>query len=339
MTMHSNIMEQLPNWWIGVIEDRNDPEMLGRARVRIHGSHTDDLVAIPTKSLPWAWPVLPFGSNQTDFKSPPQEGTWVFGIFRDGPARQEPFVLGVLQGKNAAEAISEATGFTDVRAPEDIANSPSLPGETPKAGPRYTGDLDTSPLSRGIENAILKTSRGKTAPLDSYDGTWEAPLEGGAPKYPYNTVTETESGHTVEYDDTPGAERICIRHRNGSSIEIQPGSMTTRIVGDGYEIVTGDKYLHIAGGLNVTIVGDAAVKVTGSMKAKIAGELKADVDGDTSVNSKGAVSVSSSDAVNVTAAKGLALTGKGIVMDGGSGSIDIRSGGAVTFIAPTVNLN
>ena len=28
------------NWWIGVVEDRVDPEHLGRCRVRIYGYHS-----------------------------------------------------------------------------------------------------------------------------------------------------------------------------------------------------------------------------------------------------------------------------------------------------------
>ena len=32
-------------------------------------------------------------------------------------------------------------------------------------------------------------------------------------QYPYNQTNETTSGHSVEYDDTPGSERILIKHR------------------------------------------------------------------------------------------------------------------------------
>ena len=41
-------------WWIGVVEDRIDPLNLGRCKVRIFGSHTENLQLIPTSSLPWA---------------------------------------------------------------------------------------------------------------------------------------------------------------------------------------------------------------------------------------------------------------------------------------------
>ena len=35
-------------WWIGVVEDRQDPEQLGRVRVRCFGWHTDEKDKIPT---------------------------------------------------------------------------------------------------------------------------------------------------------------------------------------------------------------------------------------------------------------------------------------------------
>ena len=35
-------------WFTGVVEDRNDPDKLGRVRVRCLGYHTEDLNDIPT---------------------------------------------------------------------------------------------------------------------------------------------------------------------------------------------------------------------------------------------------------------------------------------------------
>ena len=46
-------------WFTGVVEDRNDPDALGRVRVRCLGFHTDDLSDIPTASLPWAHVMHP----------------------------------------------------------------------------------------------------------------------------------------------------------------------------------------------------------------------------------------------------------------------------------------
>ena len=35
-------------WFVGVVEDRNDPEALGRVRVRCIGFHTEDVIDLPT---------------------------------------------------------------------------------------------------------------------------------------------------------------------------------------------------------------------------------------------------------------------------------------------------
>jgi len=39
-------------WFVGVVEDRDDPDKLGRVRVRCLGYHTEDLDKIPTTQVP-----------------------------------------------------------------------------------------------------------------------------------------------------------------------------------------------------------------------------------------------------------------------------------------------
>ena len=46
-------------WFVGVVEDRNDPEELGRVRVRCLGHHSESLDDIPTGDLPWAHVMHP----------------------------------------------------------------------------------------------------------------------------------------------------------------------------------------------------------------------------------------------------------------------------------------
>ena len=42
------------NWFMGVVESRDDPLNLGRCQIRIFGFHTDNIQEIPTSDLPWA---------------------------------------------------------------------------------------------------------------------------------------------------------------------------------------------------------------------------------------------------------------------------------------------
>ncbi len=83
-------------WWIGVVEDRDDPLLLGRARVRIFGHHHESNSVLPTEDLPWALALAPLGDPR-NAKSPP-ESSWVFGCFLDGQMGQQPLMLGVLPG-------------------------------------------------------------------------------------------------------------------------------------------------------------------------------------------------------------------------------------------------
>jgi len=81
-------------WFVGVVENRQDPFQLGRVQVRCLGWHSEDLKKLPTKDLPWAHPILPL-TTPTAVAIPP-EGSWVIGFFRDGESAQEPVLWGVI---------------------------------------------------------------------------------------------------------------------------------------------------------------------------------------------------------------------------------------------------
>tara|TARA_B100000131_G_C18112675_1_gene610187 strand:- start:63 stop:1871 length:1809 start_codon:yes stop_codon:yes gene_type:complete len=92
--------------------------------------------------------------------------------------------------------------------------------------------------------------------------TWSEPKPTSmwSPRYPYNHVHESESGHLMEVDDTPGKERLHWYHRAGTFTEI--GSLgqrvskianedfTIRLMND-YEAVLGSKYINVAGKLDI----------------------------------------------------------------------------------------
>jgi len=105
-------------WWNGVVEDRKDPLFLGRCRVRILGWHTADKSELPTKNLPWAFPIMPITSasqtNAGEAPVGPVEGTWVMGYYRDGELAQEPVMMGTMHGI-PADYAKQNTGFNDSR--------------------------------------------------------------------------------------------------------------------------------------------------------------------------------------------------------------------------------
>ena len=111
------------NWWIGVVEDRMDPEKMGRCRVRIYGYHTDSKIILPTKDLPWATPIQPITSAAISGigSSPlgPVEGTWVIGFFLDGEDMQQPAIFGTIATKAAKKAFKVQEERPKVSNPND----------------------------------------------------------------------------------------------------------------------------------------------------------------------------------------------------------------------------
>jgi hypothetical protein len=111
------------NWWIGVVENRQDPEKLGRCKVRVFGYHTDNKELLPTKDLPWAVPIQPITSAATSGKgsSPlgPVEGTWVLGFYLDGEDMQQPAMLGTIATKAAGLAFTETQEIDSTTNPSD----------------------------------------------------------------------------------------------------------------------------------------------------------------------------------------------------------------------------
>ena len=88
-----------------------------------------------------------------------------------------------------------------------------------------TGSLPTK--TAGVEDNNVRV-RAEADPHNAETrGTYQPPAE-YAPKYPYNNVMETESGHVKEYDDTPGHERITERHKSGTNYEITPNGCRSR---------------------------------------------------------------------------------------------------------------
>ena len=102
--------------FFGVVEDRLDPLHLGRVRVRCHGWHTDDIVKVPTDTLPWAQVLMPPTSASTsEIGETPLglvPGSFVFGFFLDGEKAQQPMVLGSLHGL-PQESSFGTKGFQD----------------------------------------------------------------------------------------------------------------------------------------------------------------------------------------------------------------------------------
>lgn len=97
---------------------------------------------------------------------------------------------------------------------------------------------------------------------DYYTGLGEKVTEYAA-KYPYNSTITTESGHVLELDDTPKAERIHVYHKSGSYIEIFPdGSIVTKSMKDTSSITMNNHAISIIKGTLQIVAKEGDIQIT-----------------------------------------------------------------------------
>ena len=257
-------------WFVGVVEDRADPQYLGRCRVRCLGYHTENKLELPTADLPWAMPMLPItssgisGIGQTPLGL--LEGSWVIGFFRDAETKQDAVILGSLPGKpsvSGATNKAEGLGFSD---PNGVY-------------PRYANESDVNRLARNdADNQSITLEARKTIRAASYtniptgniievkDGVaeidasagdvWSLPENTYNTTYPYGHVYESESGHILEFDDTPDKERILLYHHSGTETEITDKGTKNEVNKDSTNTITEkDNKVYIKGSSDLTIGG------------------------------------------------------------------------------------
>ena len=101
-----------------------------------------------------------------------------------------------------------------------------------------------------------------------------------SPEYPNNQVKETASGHIIEYDDTYGRERIMMRHRTGSGVEMRSdGTVIISSTGNTIRLSLGDE--------KVIIEGDVEIAYQQNVKMRVGGDFDLDVDGNYNINVQG----------------------------------------------------
>lgn len=292
-------------WFFGIVEDIDDPLQLGRVRVRAYHFYSPNDTAMPTKSLPWAHVVMPTTSASYQGKgwSPTfmRVDTTVFGFFVDGPSAQMPVVLGTFPGIPQPD-------------PENV-----------DAGNISTESHDVSKLARGI-NKIADT---KSQLADSSE-----PGSMYAARYPYNKVFESERGHVVEMDDTPGAERIHLYHNQGSYVEMSPGLRVDKTNGTSFDITAQTKFsksvadmvfvseegfltLYAKNGINIVTPG--TVTMSGQM-INMSSTLG------TTINAGGVLTASALGAVSISA---------GALLDiRGAAGVTVKAGAALSITTP-----
>ena len=286
----------MSGYFIGIVEDVNDPIQANRIKVRAFGYHNENKDILPTENLPWAMVVIPpTQSGIPDSHENDEEkfdgittslgimvGNYVCGFFQD-PDQQIPIILGSIPGFTNVQDEDEDQEVKvhdiPLAARDDYQKSASHKYRVDLRETDVTTAQDLNPQRDKDEE--LKSTLGEEV-SSGEAGSWDHPdpADTNKPVYPLNHVQRTQSGHVIEYDDSPEAERIEYTHKSGTYHEIQAtGDAATVINGDNYTVIVNNNNVYVRGNMNLT--------VDGSMKVHVKEDYHLHVDGDYHENIKG----------------------------------------------------
>lgn len=176
----------------------------------------------------------------------------------------------------------------------------------------YQNEPETNKLARGEITGTIVQKKNEERMIGAklpFNNSFSEPLSPFKGEYPFNKITETESGHVIEIDDTPGCERLHVYHKSGTYIEIDAnGSVVKRTKGSSYEIIDvngkiairGKADISINGACNIFVGNDANMEVLGNVNVLCHNDITAQAGGKLNLSAKEEINIHSGN-VNIEA--------------------------------------
>jgi hypothetical protein len=204
----------IQKWFEGEIVDVDDPEKLGRVKVRETLGHSN---RVSPEDLFWSHVLMPpTGANAKG------AGVSPVGLTEDSK----------VIGFKINETLSYVIGSV-AYVPNDADHSVSR--QARGVGP--------------VKKDYIKELGEKETEYDA--------------KYPHNKTVTTSSGHVLELDDTPKAERIHVYHKSGSYVEIFPdGSIITKSMQDSVSVTMNDHAISVVKGDLQIVANEGMIEIT-----------------------------------------------------------------------------
>lgn len=275
--------DHVDHLYAGVVEDNNDPLKRGRVKARIFGVHSPDLGELPTEDLMWLPVMTPTTSPSiSGIGSNPYllNGSNVILIPVD-EEKQQFIIIGTLPTYSPELGHDTTQGFCD---PNEV----------------WPRENDTNDLNKRCVDGVNPADVNRDHLLEFDPGPYFHP------EYPNNRVLETDSGHTWELDDTPGAERVELRHNSGTGYEYQAdGSRRHHVIMNNYEAVLGDHTIEVNGQVHIICKKNVQLSVAGNLDASITGQLTANVGSDAIVSIEGILDIDADHKINIKSGKNI----------------------------------
>lgn len=208
-------------------------------------------------------------------------------IAQDAISRSQRF--NVNSEENTTKLRTKEEGFIDPTA--------TFPNE------EYRGRSETNKLATGdVSGTIVQTKTnerylGNKLPEGDFFDQPHIPYNA---EYPYNRVIQSESGHIIEMDDTPGAERVHIYHKNGTFIELdQSGSVVEKTKGNQYRFVDKNDHLSVGGQARISISGDMKVYCAANVNMEVDGDVNLKCFNDITAEAAGKIDLAATEEINL----------------------------------------
>jgi len=180
--------------------------------------------------------------------------------------------------------------------------------------------------------------------------------------YSNSRTNVTKSGHVIQYNDTPAGERVLIKHRTGSAVDMLPNGsmaisangnlvmtinkdMTISIVGSARFEVNGDMDFDVRGNFNVNalnynlnVEGNKTENIGGASRSNISGNVGTNIKGNQSVTTLGTTTHTTLGAVNQIAKGKLMMTAGADMQIASGGSMKTSAASGYDVAASNINI-
>lgn len=217
----------------------------------------------------------------------------------------------------------------------------------------YPDDFRRTATSIGsLEGAIPADLQGSTttaySALNNPQNTQTvggATNAGAGVQYPHSRTNVSRSGHVLQFNDTPAGERVLLKHRTGSAVDMLPdGSMAISSNGNLVLTVMKDQTIVIHGNVKYEVNGDFDFDVRGNFNVKalnynlnvegnksetIKGSSRSTISGNQGTTVKGSTSLTTLGSLTQTSLGNTSIISKGTLMSTSGSNMTVASGGAM----------
>ena len=323
----------------GCLSDQTPPEKVAGALMAAHLKGSG-----PSKSNPGAVDLIRDGIDSSD-----ANGTSCLSYYKKGYAciaGTDTVELPTVSNINSQASDRFSTGGANKYDVSPNGNgTPKLgfrdpSGKYPLASHMNLPDTPNIASGLSVSTSIVgakESSRETGIPVANGSVTWDqSPCPYNA-VYPYNHAYQSESGHCLEFDDSPNGERVHLYHKAGSFIEIDSeGNRVDKIVGSRTIIIEEDELVYIKGSGHITVDGSISIKAGGGCHIEVAGDANLKVSGNLNQQVSGSYNLNVAGDINMRAGGNILEDATQIHLnDGMASSVNLGGSFSPSITTPT----